>query len=65
VKAVVQQGQLQGVYVVDSTNTARLRLIQTGKTYGERVEVLAGLREGEQVLVEGLEKVRDGSRVEW
>ena len=64
-KAMVQRGQLQGVYVVDSTNIARLRLIQAGKSYGERVEVLAGLRDGEQILVEGLEKVQDGCRVEW
>ena len=64
-KAMVQQGQLQGVYVVDSTNIARLRLIQVGKSYGEGVEVLSGLREGERVLVAGLEKVQDGCRIEW
>ena len=64
-KAMVQRGQLQGVYVVDSANIARLRLIQVGKSYGEGVEVLAGLREGEKILVEGLEKVQDGCRVEW
>jgi multidrug efflux pump subunit AcrA (membrane-fusion protein) len=27
--------------------------VQTGKAYGESVEVLAGLREGEQVMVGG------------
>jgi membrane fusion protein, multidrug efflux system len=64
-KAMVQQGQLQGIYVVDSTNIARLRLIQVGKSYGEGVEVLSGLREGERVLVAGLEKVQDGCRIEW
>ena len=64
-KAVVQRGQLQGVYVVDSANIARVRLIQVGKSYGDRVEVLAGLRDGEKILVEGLEKVQDGYRVEW
>ena len=64
VKAILPRGQLQGVYVVDSTNIARLRLIQTGKPYGDRVEVLSGLREGERILVDGLEKVQDGSRIE-
>jgi membrane fusion protein, multidrug efflux system len=64
-KAIVQHGQLQGVYVVDSANLIRLRLIQTGKTFGERMEVLAGLRDGEKILVAGLEKVQDGCRVEW
>ena len=64
VKAILLRGQLQGVYVVDATNIARLRLIQTGKSYGDRVEVLSGLREGERILVEGLERVQDGSRIE-
>jgi RND family efflux transporter MFP subunit len=64
-KAMVQHGQLQGVYVVDSGNIVRLRLIQTGKTFGEQVEVLAGLRGGEKIMVAGLEKLQDGCRVEW
>lgn len=63
-KAVIQRGQLQGVYVVDATNIARWRLIQTGKSYGEKIEILAGLRDGEKILTESLEKVRDGYRVE-
>jgi len=65
VKAVVQKGQLRGVFVADPANIVRLRLIQLGKSYGERVEVLSGLREGEKILVAGLEKVQDGFRVEW
>ncbi len=64
-KAILPRGQLQGVYVVDAANIAHLRLIQVGRSYGERVEVLSGLREGEQILVEGLEKVQDGCRIEW
>ena len=63
-KAVMRRGQLQGVYVLDSENIARLRLIQTGKQYGQRVEILAGLREGERIVVEGVEAVSEGSRVE-
>lgn len=63
-KAILQRGQLQEVYVVDSSDIARLRLIQTGKVYGERAEVLAGIHEGERVIVEGIEKVSDGIRVQ-
>ena len=63
-KAVMRRGQLQEIYVLDSENIARLRLIQTGKQYDPRVEILAGLREGERVVVEGVEGVTDGSRVE-
>lgn len=63
-KAILQRGQLQEVYVVDPSDIARLRLIQTGKVYGERAEVLAGIHEGERVIVEGIEKVSDGIRVQ-
>ena len=63
-KVVMVRGQLQEIYVLDSENIARLRLIKTGKPYGQRVEILAGLREGERIVVEGGEAVSDGSRVE-
>ncbi|MCS6806884.1 MAG: efflux RND transporter periplasmic adaptor subunit [Acidobacteriota bacterium] len=62
--AIVRRGQLVGVYVVDSSGIARLRLIQLGKSYGERVEVLAGLNEGERIVVENVAAVTDGSQVQ-
>jgi membrane fusion protein, multidrug efflux system len=62
-KAVVERGQLTSVYVVDQSGIARLRLVKTGKPYGDRVEVLSGLSEGEQIVVAGAEAVNDGSRV--
>jgi len=43
---------------------ARQRLIKTGKAYGDRVEVLTGLSDGERIVVDGVEAVSDGSRVE-
>jgi hypothetical protein len=63
-KAILQHGQLQEVYVVDPSDIARLRLIKAGKVYGDRAEVLAGIHEGERVIVEGMEKVREGMRVQ-
>jgi multidrug efflux system membrane fusion protein len=62
-KAVVENGQLTSVYVVDQSGIARMRLVRTGKTYGDRVEVLSGLKEGEQIVVDGVAAVNDGSRV--
>jgi multidrug efflux system membrane fusion protein len=62
-KAVMLRGQLQEIYVLDPENIARLRLIKTGKPHGQRVEILAGLREGERIVVEGVEAVSDGSRI--
>jgi Fe2+ transport system protein FeoA len=62
-KAITQRGQLVSVFVVDPAGVARLRLIKTGKLRGERIEVLSGLTDGEQFVVEGLSSLQDGSRV--
>ena len=64
-KAVLQGANLQQVFIVDSSRTARLRLIKTGKAYGDRIEVLSGVRDGEKIIVEGAERVNDGNRVEF
>jgi multidrug efflux pump subunit AcrA (membrane-fusion protein) len=64
VQSVLERGQLTFVYVVDPAKIARMRLIQTGKTYGDRVEVLSGLSEGDQVILEPLSAVKDGAAVE-
>jgi len=64
-KAVFQRGQLVQVLVVDASQIAWLRLIKTGKIYGERIEVLSGLGEGEKIILEGVERVNEGNRVEF
>lgn len=61
--AVAQQGQLLGVFVVDQSGMARLRLVKTGRVAGDRVEVLSGLNEGEEIISEGTTALRDGIRV--
>lgn len=63
-KSVTYRGQLAGVFVVDDAGVARLRLIQTGKTYGENVEALSGLNGGERVVVNGVADVKDGVRIQ-
>jgi multidrug efflux pump subunit AcrA (membrane-fusion protein) len=62
-KAIVQRGQLVGVYVLDQSNVARLRLIKTGKQYGDRIEILSGLSDGERIVVDNVAAVSDGVRV--
>jgi multidrug efflux pump subunit AcrA (membrane-fusion protein) len=63
-RAVIHRGQLTGLYLVDSDNTARFRLIRTGKTYGDSLEVLSGLKEGDRYVLEPRPELQDGSRVE-
>lgn len=61
--AIAQQGQLAGVFVVDQSGVARLRLVKTGRVIGDRVELLSGLNEGEEIVSEGIASLRDGVRV--
>ncbi len=63
-EAIVQRGQLSGVFVVDDASVARLRHVKTGKTFSGRMEVLSGLSEGERIVVGGVSRVIDGSRVQ-
>jgi multidrug efflux pump subunit AcrA (membrane-fusion protein) len=63
-RAITERGQLVSVFVVDDSGIARLRLIKTGRAYGDRVEVLTGLSDGERIVIDGVEAVSDGSRVE-
>jgi RND family efflux transporter MFP subunit len=50
--AVVHRSEVTGVYVVTDQGQVSLRHIRTGRRLDGRVEVLAGLREGEQVALE-------------
>jgi multidrug efflux system membrane fusion protein len=63
--AAVQFGS-QGnfVYVVDGENKAAMRSVELGVTEGERVAVLKGVEAGERVVLEGLDRLRDGRPVE-
>lgn len=63
-KALVERGALTSAWVLDKNNVARMRLIKTGKAVGEKVEILSGLSDGERVVVGGLEKVSEGTKVE-
>ena len=59
-KALVPQQQKQFVYTVDENNIVH----QTEVTIGQRipgwVEILSGLNEGDEVVVEGIQKLRSG-----
>jgi len=46
----------------DATITYR-NIINTGRTQGDLIEVLSGLNEGDQVIIEGARTVRDGQEV--
>ncbi|MGC2063262.1 MAG: efflux RND transporter periplasmic adaptor subunit [Thermodesulfovibrionales bacterium] len=58
--AVVERGQLTGVYTVNAANIITYRLVRTGKSRGDTVEILSGLNPGDKVIVSGVDKAVDG-----
>lgn len=62
--AAVQRGQGGAfVYVVDEEGLARRRPIVTGAAMGDEVVAESGLEAGEALVVEGVDKLRDGIAV--
>ena len=61
--AMVQRGQLTGVYVVGSDGTVHFRIVTNGKTSEGMVEVLSGISEGDEVATSDVEGLSDGTRV--
>ncbi len=62
--AILHQGQLTGVFKVDSDKKARFRLIRTGRNMGDQVEILSGLKDGERFVVMPVTGLADGVTVE-
>jgi len=58
--AVIERGQLTGVYTVDDKGIITYRLVRTGKETGNAVEILSGLNPQERVITSGAEKAVDG-----
>lgn len=50
--ALIRRSEVTGVYVVDAENNVRMRQVRVGGSFGDRSEVLAGLRPGERVAVD-------------
>ncbi|HYM68425.1 MAG TPA: efflux RND transporter periplasmic adaptor subunit [bacterium] len=61
--AVQEVQSVKTVFVVGSDNTVSVRSLTDGGPYGQFIVVLGGVRAGEQVIVEGVQKVRPGIRV--
>ncbi len=61
--ALIRNGQLSGVYTISGSNTAILRWIRTGNSYGENIEVLSGLSAGEKYVVSSEGKLFNGASV--
>ena len=63
-RSVMEIQGLHSVFVVDANNTVQSRDIQVGEKVGSSWMITEGLKPGEKVVYEGLQKVKDGVTVE-
>lgn len=61
--AIIQRGQLTGVYVVGSDGKVQFRIVTIGKTSEGMVEILSGVSEGDEVANSEIDKLSDGTKV--
>jgi RND family efflux transporter MFP subunit len=62
--ALVEEGQLTGIFIVDENQVARFRLVRTGKSLGDQVEIISGLKEGQRYILDVPATLKDGMKVE-
>jgi membrane fusion protein (multidrug efflux system) len=61
--AVIGEGDSRFVYVVDDSGKARRTSVRTGLRSSGRIEIVEGLKAGQQVVTEGVVKLADGMEV--
>ena len=62
-ESLISRGQLVGLYAVAQNGNALLRWVKTGKSYGDQIEILSGLTDGEKYIVASEGKLFDGALV--
>ncbi len=61
--SVVERGQLTGIYTVNENQEALLRWVKTGRTIGQNVEILSGLKAGESYIASAESRLQEGQKV--
>ncbi|AFL79689.1 RND family efflux transporter, MFP subunit [Aequorivita sublithincola DSM 14238] len=62
-EALVKRGQLTGIYTVSESNTAILRWLRIGRTFGDNVEILSGLNADENYIISSEGKLFNGAKI--
>ncbi|MEI6207526.1 MAG: MdtA/MuxA family multidrug efflux RND transporter periplasmic adaptor subunit [Desulfuromonadales bacterium] len=62
--AIQKNPQGAFAFVLNTDKTVTMRQVKTGISQGGETSVIEGLKAGEQVVVDGAERLRDGSKVE-
>ena len=61
--ALVERGQLRGMFIVAGNGVTRWRVITTGQTFGGETEILSGLEEGEAYIADPGGRELDNKRI--
>ena len=61
--ALVQQGQLQGVYTISDQQTALLRWLQLGEEKADKVEVVSGLESEATLIISAQGRLYNGVKI--
>ncbi len=64
-RSVVQIADKAFLYIVDADRVARKTEVELGLRLDGKVEIVAGLTDGAEVVTEGVVKLRDGSAVKY
>ena len=62
--AAIQRGPA-GIFVyrAKADDTVEIRVVQLGATDGEKVQIASGLQLGDQVVIDGTDRLRDGAKI--
>lgn len=61
-EAVIERGQLTGVWTIDETDHVHLRWVRLGHPAGDRIEVLSGLAGGETLVLNSQAPLAEGDK---
>jgi len=62
--AAIQRGQPGTfVYRVKPDDTVEIRVVETGATDGEKIAIVKGLAIGDEVVIDGTDRLRDGAKI--
>jgi len=61
--ALMSNGDMVTVFVVDEKNTAQVRPVKVGLRLAGKAEVISGLESGDKIVVEGVQKLFPGAAV--
>ncbi len=62
-RAVTELQGLNQIYVVGADNAVHVRTVKLGSQVGQKIVIASGIQGGDTVVVEGLDKLKDGMKV--